>query len=154
MPPLLFHAKINIMKAQIPQRPEHYSYLKHRKQRVTQIILPVVISTLVFIGFIVWVSLATFNQGGDVGRWAAISTIWIVIPIMVGGLIVLALLIGLIYLMARAIGGLPYYTGIAQEYVFIAEGYIKRAANMAVKPIIALNGWLETIKAFFEKVTP
>lgn len=142
------------MKAQIPQRPEHYSYLKHRKQRVTQIILPVIISTLVFIGFIIWVSFATFNQGGDVGRWAAISTIWIVIPVMVAGLIVLALLIGLIYLMARAIGGLPYYTGIAQEYVFIAEGYIKRAANMAVKPIIAINGWLETIKAFFEKVTP
>lgn len=142
------------MKAKLPQRPEHYSYLKHRKQRVTQIILPVIISTLVFVGFIVWICLATFNQSGDVGRWAAISTIWIVIPVMVAGLIVLALLVGLIYLMARAIGGLPYYTGIAQEYVFIAEGYIKRAANMAVKPIIALNGWLETIKAFFEKVTP
>jgi hypothetical protein len=142
------------MKAKVPQRPEHYSYLLHRKQRVTKIIMPVVISTLVFIGFIVWVSIATFNQGGDVGRWAAISTIWIIIPVMVVGLVVLALLIGLIYLMARAIGGLPYYTGIAQDYVFIAEGYIKRAANIAVKPIIAINGWLETIKAFFEKVTP
>lgn len=142
------------MKAKVPQRPEHYSYLLHRKQRVTKIIMPVVISTLVFIGFIVWVSIATFNQGGDVGRWAAISTIWIVIPVMVAGLVVLALLIGLIYLMARAISGLPYYTGIAQDYVYLVEGYIKRGANMAVKPIIAINGWLETIKAFFEKVTP
>jgi hypothetical protein len=141
-------------KAKVPQRPEHYSYLLHRKQRVTKIIMPVVISALVFVGFIVWVSFATFNQGGDVGRWAAISTIWIVIPIMLGGIIVLALLIGLIYLMARAIGGLPYYTGIAQQYVFLAEGYIKRGANMAAKPIIAINGWLEAIKAFFEKVTP
>lgn len=141
-------------KAKVPQRPEHYSYLLHRKQRVTKIILPVLISTLLFVSLIVLVCLATFNQGGDVGRWAAISTIWIVIPVMIAGLIVLAVLIGLIYLMARAIGGLPYYTGIAQEYVFIAEGYIKRGANMAVKPIIALNGWLETIKAFFEKVTP
>ncbi|MFN3490794.1 MAG: hypothetical protein ACK40V_01105 [Anaerolineales bacterium] len=142
------------MKARLPQRPEHYSYLQHRKQRVTQIILPVIISTLIFIGFIIWVSFAAFNQGGDVGRWAAISTIWIIIPIMIVGLIILALLIALIYLMARAIGGLPYYTGVAQDYVFIAEGYIKRAANMAVKPIIAINGWLEIIKAFFEKVTP
>jgi hypothetical protein len=141
-------------KAKLPQRPEHHSYLLHRKQRVTKIIMPVVISALVFVGFIVWISFATFNQGGDVGRWAAISTIWIVIPIMVGGLILLAVLGGLIYLMARIISGLPYYTGIAQEYVFIAEGYIKRAASMAVKPIIAINGWLETIKAFFEKVTP
>ncbi|MBL8092318.1 MAG: hypothetical protein JNJ43_18440, partial [Anaerolineales bacterium] len=90
------------MKAKLP-RAEHYSYLQHRKQRMTRIILPVVISTLVFIGFITWVSIATFNQGGDVGRWAAISTIWIVIPIMVAGLVLLAVLIGLIYLMARAL---------------------------------------------------
>lgn len=153
---MLFHAKISLMteKAKIPQRPEHYSYLKHRKQRLTQIILPVAVSALAFVGCVVWVSVAAFNQGGDVGRWAAISTIWIVIPIMLAGLIVLALLIGLIYLMARALSGLPYYTGIAQEYVYIAEGYIKRGANMAVNPIIAINGWLEAIKAFFEKVTP
>ena len=142
------------MKAKLPQRPEHYSYLQHRKQRMTRIILPVVISTLVFVGFIVWISFATFNQGGNVGRWAAISTIWIVIPIMVASLILLALLIGLIYLMALALGGLPYYTGIAQDYVYKAQGYIIRAANMVSKPVIALNGWLETIKAFFEKVTP
>ncbi|KXK13884.1 MAG: hypothetical protein UZ14_CFX002001444 [Chloroflexi bacterium OLB14] len=136
-------------KAKVLQRPEHYSYLLHRKQRVTKIILPVVISALVFVGFIVWISFATFNQGGDVGRWAAISTIWIVIPVMIAGIIVLALLIGLIYLMSRAISALPYYTGIAQDYVFIAEGYIKRGANMAAKPIVAINVWLETIKAFF-----
>lgn len=141
-------------KAKIPQQPEHYSYLLHRKQRVTKIILPVVISALVFISFVVWVGIATFNQGGDVGRWAAISTIWIVIPVILAGLIFLAVLIGLIYLMARAMSGLPYYTGIAQEYVFKAEAYIKRGANMAAKPIIAINGWREAIKAFFEKVTP
>ena len=141
------------MKAKLPHA-EHYSYLQHRKQRMTRIILPVLISTLVFVGFIVLISFATFNQGGDVGRWAAISTIWIVIPIMVAGVIVLALLIGLIYLMARALGALPYYTGIAQDYVYIAQGYIMRAANMVVKPVITLNGWLETVKAFFEKVTP
>ena len=141
------------MKANLPQ-PEHYSYLRHRKQRNTQIILPIVLSTLAFIGMIVWISLATFNQGGDVGRWAAISTIWVIIPMMVGGLIVLALLGGLIYLMARALSGLPYYTGIAQDYVYKARGYIVRGADMAVKPILALNGWLETARAFFERMTP
>ena len=141
------------MKANLPQ-PEHYSYLRHRKQRNAQIILPIVLSTLAFIGMIVWISLATFNQGGDVGRWAAISTIWVIIPMMVGGLIVLALLGGLIYLMARALNGLPYYTGIAQDYVYKARGYIVRGADMAVKPILALNGWLETARAFFERMTP
>jgi hypothetical protein len=119
-----------------------------------QIILPVLLSVLVFIGMIVLVSLATFTQEGDVGRWAAISTIWIIIPIMIAGLIFLAILIGLIYLMARALGVLPYYTGIAQDYVYKARGYILRGADAAVKPIFAVNGWVENIKAFFGRITP
>jgi hypothetical protein len=87
-----------------------------------------------------------------VGRWAAISTIWIVIPILLVGLITLLVLIGLIYLMARALQGLPHYTGIAQDYVYKARGYIIRGADMAVKPILALDGWLESIKAFFGRI--
>ena len=140
------------MKAQLP-RPEHYSYIKHRKQRLTQVILPVVLSAVLMIGMIVLISLATFRSNGDVGRWAAISTMWISIPIMLAGLILLAILIGLIYLMARALNALPHYTGIAQDYVFKTRGYIIRGANMATRPVIALAGFIENIKAFFERIS-
>jgi len=139
------------MKAQLPH-PEHYSYQLHRKQRNTQIILPIILSVVLLVGLIVLISISTFNQGGDVGRWAAISTIWIVIPVLLAGLVTLVVLIGLIYLMARALQGLPYYTGIAQDYVYKARGYIIRGADMAVKPILALDGWLESIKAFFGRI--
>jgi hypothetical protein len=140
------------MKAQLPH-PEHYSYQLHRKQRNLQIILPVVLSGLALIGMIVLISFATFKSDGDVSRWAAISTIWIIIPVLIAGLIVLAVLIGLIYLMARALGALPHYTGIAQEYVYIARGYIIRGADMVVKPVIALEGLIERAKAFFERIS-
>jgi hypothetical protein len=119
-----------------------------------QVVLPVVLSALALVGMIVWISVATFQQGGDVGRWAAISTIWIIVPMLVAGLVALAILGGLIYLMARALKAIPYYTGIAQDYVFIARGYIVRGADMAVKPILALDGWLQTAKAFFERIIP
>ncbi|MBK8822842.1 MAG: hypothetical protein IPN58_09615 [Anaerolineales bacterium] len=140
------------MKAQLPH-PEQYSYLKHRKQRTTQIILPVIISTLLMVGLIVLISFSTFNSGGDVSRWAAISTIWIIIPLLLVGLILLAVLVGLIYLMARALSALPYYTGIAQDYVYIARGYIIRGADMVAKPVIALEGFIENIKEFLGRIT-
>jgi uncharacterized membrane protein len=133
-------------------RPEHYSYQLHRKQRTTQIILPVMISVLALIGMVVLISFSTFKSDGDVGRWAAISTIWIIIPILLAGLILLAILIGLIYLMARALGALPHYTGIAQDYIYLAQGYIVRGANMVVKPIISLEGFIGNVKAFFERI--
>jgi len=159
----LIDAKICRMKAKPPRhfdtlrasaKPEHRSYQLHRKQRNMQIILPVVLSALLFFGMIVLISLAAFKPDGEVGRWAAISTIWIVLPIMLAGLMFLIILIGLIYLLARALGVLPHYTGIAQNYVYKMRAYILRAADMAVKPIIALNGWVETIKAFFGRITP
>lgn len=141
------------MKAQLPH-PEHYSYLRHRKERVTKIILPILISALVMVAMIVLISISTFKSGGDVSRWAAISTIWIVIPILVGGLITLALLAYLIYLMALALDALPHYTGIAQDYVFIARGYIVRAANALSNSIISIDGFIANIKSFFQRIIP
>ena len=140
------------MKARLPH-PEHYSYQRHRKQRITQIVLPVVLGAIVLVGMIVLISISTFRSNGDVGRWAAVSTMWIIIPILLTGLILLALLIGLIYLLARALGVLPHYTGLAQDYVYKAQAYIIHAADMAVKPIIALEGYIENIKAFFGRIS-
>jgi hypothetical protein len=139
------------MKAQLP-RPEHYSYLQHRRQRTTQIILPVVISAVLMAGLIVLISLVTFRSGGDVGRWAAISTIWIIIPTLLAGLITLAVLIGLIYLMAQALSALPRYSGLAQDYIYLVKAYIIRGANMAVEPVIAVDGFIEKIRTFFERI--
>ena len=141
------------MKAQLPH-PEHYSYIQHRKQRATQIILPVVISAVLMMALIVLISFVTFNSNGDVGRWAAISTIWIIIPTLLAGLILLVILIGLIYLMAQALHYLPRYTGIAQDYVYIAQSYIMRGADMLIKPVLAVNGFIENMKAFIERITP
>jgi uncharacterized membrane protein len=112
----------------------------------------VVLGAIILVGLIVLISLATFRSNGDVGRWAAISTMWIVIPILLAGLIVLVVLIGLIYLMARALGAIPHYTGIAQDYVYKARGIIIRGADMATKPMIALGGFIENIKAFLERI--
>ncbi len=157
----MIHAKIYLMTSKLPPHidrlkspPDHYSYLLHRKQLNTQIILPVILSALALIGLVVLITLSTFKQDGDVGRWAAISTIWIIIPVLIAGLILLLILVGLIYLMARALQGLPYYTELAQDYVYKVRGYIIRGVDAAVKPILALDGWLESIRAFIGRKTP
>lgn len=136
------------MKAKITQ-PVHESYKRHRREMAWQIILPVALTALLIIALIVLINIATFNQGGDVGRWAAISTIWIVVPVMMAGLILLALLVALVYLMKRLLGITPTYTGLAQDYVNKAAMYVKRGTEMAVKPVLFLDGIGASIKAFF-----
>ena len=120
---------------------------------MTQVILPVMLGSLLVIGMIVLISIATFKAGGDVGHWAAISTIWIVLPIIIVGLIFLAVLIGFIYLLSHALGVLPRYTGIAQDYVYKARAYLLRGADLVVRPVIAFNGGLEHIKAFIQRIS-
>lgn len=118
---------------------------------MTQIILPVVLTVVLIIALIVLINIATFHDGGDVERWAAVSTIWIVIPIMIGMLIFLVILGGLIYLLGKLLNITPTYTGMAQDYVRKAAVYIKRGADAVVKPVIQLKGFLAMVEAFFQR---
>jgi len=99
-----------------------------------------ILTALLFIALIVLINIATFRDNGDVARWAAISTIWIVIPIMIASLIFLALLVGIIYLLARLLGITPTYTGKAQDFVHKLAIRIQRAADASVRPVMFLNG--------------
>ena len=136
------------MKAVI-HPPVHESYKRHRKQVISQIILPMVLTAILFVGMIVLISVATFRDGGDVGRWAAISTIWIVVPIMIAALIFIVLLTGLVYLLKRLLQITPTYTGQLQDLVHKIAVYIKRAADTTVKPVFFLDGIGASIKRLF-----
>ena len=127
------------MKA-IIRTPVHESYKRHRQEVAWKIILPVVVAAILIVGLIVLVNIATFRDNGDVGRWAAISTIWIAIPIMVAGLIFLIILGGIVYLFKYLLNITPVYTGKAQDFVYRIAGYIRRIADAVVKPVIVLDG--------------
>jgi hypothetical protein len=134
------------MKAELPQ-PVHESYKRHRKQRTAQIILPVVLMSIVFIAIVVLVIIAAASGTGDVTRWAAVSTIWIAIPTCLMAFVLLALLWGLVYLMGKLLGVAPIYTGKAQDFVHKLAIRIRRLADAAAKPVIALSGYGATLKA-------
>jgi len=132
---------------QIPER--HPSYQKHQRQFWTQIILPMVLAALVVIAVAILTGVATFGADGDSPRWAAISTIWLVIPVMFFGLLFLAVVAGLIYLLAQTLKVLPPYTSKAQHYTYQVSGIIKRFSDGVAKPIFFIEGLFARIKAFF-----
>lgn len=136
------------MKA-IIRTPVHESYKQHRKQLVSQIILPVVLAAILIVGLIVLIYFATFQENGDVGRWAAISTMWIVIPMMVAGLIFLIILGGIVYLLKYLLNIAPIYTGQAQDFIYKIFAHIKRAADAAAKPVIFIDGIGASIERLF-----
>ena len=141
----------NTAKAKLPQ-PMHESYLRHRKQLTWQIGLPVVLAAILIIALVVLINIATFRDNGDVARWAAISTIWIVVPICIGMLLFLVLLGGLIFLLSKLLNVTPRYTGLAQDYVYKAAAAVKRALDALVNRVIAFQGVLASVHEFFQKL--
>ena len=117
----------------------------------TQILLPLLMTVLLFLAVIILTSIATFRDNGEVGRWAAISTIWLVIPVLFAGLIFLVILAGMIYLLARLIGLIPPYSNQAQRFVYRIEGHVKRGAEMTRKPVLFLDILKSQIKKIFQR---
>jgi hypothetical protein len=136
-------------KAQLPSPAEHPSYQRHRRELWRKILAPLLVAAALLLALSGWIGYAAFAQEGDVGRWAAISTIWIVIPVMCGGVLVLALFLGMAYGMARLLQVIPPYTGHIQRVVWRVEGYVKRGADMVVKPIFGVEGVFAAIRRFF-----
>ena len=136
-------------KARLPSPAEHPSYQLHRRQLWTQILIPILVVVLLLVALIVLISVATFREGGEVERWAAISTIWIVIPILAAGLVVFLLFVGLVYGMAKLLALIPPYSGYAQKVVWRIEGYVRRGADASIKPVLVVGEVFATIKRVF-----
>jgi len=106
------------------------------------------VTVLLVIAVAILTGLAAFGEDGEAPRWAAISTIWLVIPVMIFGLLLLAILVSLIYLLARTLKVIPPYAAKAQYYINRGTSTIKRFSDLAAKPVLYLEGLIASLKAF------
>jgi hypothetical protein len=118
------------------------SYVKHRQDVIYQIILPVVLFVVIMIAVAALIWFAAFQGTGDVSTWAALATIWIIIPLMGLMLVILALSVGMVYLLARLLKVSPRYTGIAQTYALWFNAQIVLWTDRIIQPILKFQAWL------------
>ena len=139
------------MKEHIQISPRHYSYDVNRRQFWLQILLPMALAILLIMVVAILVSIAAMDGTGNSVRWAAVSTIWLVIPALLFGFLFLATLVGLVALMVRALDVLPAYSLQLQYYVNYAASKIMEFSDMAAKPVIFINSLGASLKAIFRK---
>lgn len=121
------------------RRAEHPSYKIHRRQVWTQILLPVLIGAAAFIGAPIAAWLTTYGGAGNVSRWAAISTMWSLIPVIMAGAILLVVLLALIFATSQISGWIPRYSyGVQRIAQRVAWG-TSRAAAIVRKPVLAFR---------------
>ncbi len=108
----------------------------HKRQRVWQIVLPVVVTALVVVAGAI---LAVSGQGGSTRAWADVAIIWLVAPLMLFGLLAFFLLAVAIWGVVKLTRITPRYTGRTQELAGRIENGTRRAADAAVKPILWIH---------------
>jgi hypothetical protein len=132
-------------------RPERESYVKHRRDVTRQILLPVILVTFIGVGLAALSIFAATGSNPGVSLWADIAAIWIIIPIMLLMLVILALTIALAYGLTRLLKISPRYTGIAQEYALWFNAQVSIWADKIVKPVLVIKSWLELFAKSEEK---
>ncbi len=135
-----------------PPRPRHPSYLTHRRQTAWQIILPVVLGFLLLIGAAVLVSLATFNGHGDTARWAEVSTMWLTLPVMIGGVLLTLLFFALAYLIGMLAGFIPRYTYPVQKFTEQVQAGAHKVQTIGHKPTLIIPEIGRLIRMAFNRI--
>jgi hypothetical protein len=145
------YATIQAMKANIPSKPVHETYLKHRRELKWKILAPVVGSLVLCFLCSGLVYVATFGYGGDVTLWAEISEIWLAIPTIIFLVVFFAIIGGSIFLMSKLLEVLPRYTFMAQDLSLKMKAYVRRGADYAARPVIFLDSIGASINRIFGK---
>ena len=114
-----------------------------------QIAMPIILGGILIVLLGVWTVLKV--SPGNVSRFAEISTVLLLIPYMGLSLIGALLLVGLIVITVKIIGGLPTYTAKILEFVNRVNATVKRISEFAVAPVIRPAAFLGGLKGIWRR---
>jgi hypothetical protein len=118
------------------------THRRHRSEVFWQITLPSVIG-IVLIAALAF--LATQTTSFQVGVWADISIIWLIMPVMMITLVSLVIMIASIYLSAQLIRILPFYSRRVQEWFSMLAIQVSRIDNIIIEPVLRVHGFRASI---------
>jgi len=122
------------------------THTAHKREVWWQITLPLVFGCLLLAVVIGGLVRVATDSTTEIGRWADISQMWVMLPAFGAALLLLVLLIGVTYLVTKLIGVLPGYARLAQDTITVAMLKVMGVSNILVKPVLKLKGWLAAVQ--------
>lgn len=124
---------------------------RFRRESWWQIIFPVVLVGVISLGVVVFFGIMAFaGEPGEASVVADFTLIILIILALVGGLILLALVIGLWYGVTYIVRAIPPYTFVAQQSVDKVYQTTNDISNKIAGVIISIRGFFMGIKLFLE----
>jgi hypothetical protein len=122
------------------------SIRENKRQLIWQIVVPILLLAALIIAAAILVVSGGSNQ---TGVWADVSIIWMLAPLLVFGLLLIAMLAALIYGLVKLTQVTPRYSSSAQNVVASISTKTRKVADGITKPVLWSHQAGAAIKAFF-----
>ena len=124
---------------------------EHKREVFWQITVPLVVGILIILAAVGAIVFFTVQPVTDVGRWASVSLMWLILPALFFAFLILALLAGLIFAISYLIRKLPHVTLVIQLYFEQARSKVSQVLDMTTSPIIRINSLWAAIRYATER---
>lgn len=115
------------------------THAEHRREAFWQITFPLVIGILLLLAAVAVIIISATQPVTDVGRWADVSLMWLILPSLFFALILLVLLIGFVYLISYLLRLIPHYALVVQLYFEAGKNKISQLSNLSIEPILRIR---------------
>lgn len=112
----------------------------HRNQVRLQIWLPLALAAIVILVLMVLVVLANGTGTPSIHVWGNVAAMYVILPVLMLSLVLMAVLGGLVYLMTRVLKVTPRYLHLAQAYASYVAAMSKLWADRLANPVLMLRG--------------
>lgn len=116
------------------------THAKHRREVLWQITFPLLIVLVLLLGLVGLVIWAGVQANPDVGRWADVSLVWLIVPVIIISFLFLVLLSGITFGVIKLIQVLPPYARLVQDFFLRVQVKVAEISNRLTAPIIRSKG--------------
>lgn len=124
---------------------------KHRREVFWQITIPLVIALIIVIALAILIPVVGTQD--SVSQWADVSLIWLIVPMMVLALITLLILAALVYVLARLLNVLPFYTNSVQEFFALFRDQVAVLGDKLVEPVLGIQSRIASWRSLKRNMT-
>jgi hypothetical protein len=138
-------------KPRVKPEPNPITRAAHRRQITWQIWVPFGAVLALILLAAVAVVVAGLQGTGDVGLWAEISLIWLIVPMLFLTVIAIAITAGVAVLITMAVQKLPPYSRQLQDIFAKISFYTRKYSDAAVEPFLRAHSASASIRALGRK---
>lgn len=118
----------------------------HRRQKFTQILLPLILAAAGILGTAILLVLSIWNDPAVGTNYANLSLIIMIFPVMLASIGLLAVFIGIIYGQYKLLQVLPVFSLKVRVLIYRAAIFLRQIADGATKPIFTLHSIFAVIQ--------